>query len=115
MASTFAENLVRLRKLRGLSQEELAKLAGVSRGSIINYEKESSGSYIENIKAIAVALNVSIDTLLGTPEYDPAKGPPQHVDARSMKKIQTILALPRDKRFMIYTIAEALAAQKQNS
>jgi len=34
------------------------------------------------------------------------------IDSRTMKKIQLILSLSREKRYMIYTMAEALMTQE---
>ncbi len=89
-------------------------MAGVSRRTVAYYESEKSKSHIENVFAIAKALNVKIDDLIGEPTHT-SSTEEEHlqIDARSMEKIKIILSLPRAKRFMIYTMAEALANQKE--
>ncbi|MDO4356544.1 MAG: helix-turn-helix transcriptional regulator, partial [Clostridia bacterium] len=61
---SFAERLRYLRRERNLTQEELAKAAGISYFSIVNYEngrtKDPAYSYI---RKIADALGVSTDEL----------------------------------------------------
>ena len=111
MKSKLARNLIRLRKQKGLSQEKLAKLAGISRGTVAYYESEKEKSYIENVQAIAIALNVKIEDLLESKNGSNRQATPQ-IDSRTMKKIELILALPKEKRHMIYTMAEALTPQE---
>lgn len=53
------------RKRQGLSQEQLAKNSGLSRYSIINYEKGHRDPKVKDLKKIAKALNVSVTELIG--------------------------------------------------
>ncbi len=56
---SLAENLARIRKEKGLSQVELAKLAGVSKGTIGNYESGKRTRVPTHIAfALAKALGV---------------------------------------------------------
>lgn len=59
--------MVRLRGLRGWSQEKLALEAGLDRSFIAQVERESRNVSIDNIEKIAGALDVSVHELL-TPE-----------------------------------------------
>ncbi len=61
---TFKEKLVKLRKLKGLTQDELASAVGVSRQAV--YKWESGQSYPEVPKLIEMKLifGISIDDLL---------------------------------------------------
>lgn len=61
---TFKEKLVKLRKLKGLTQDELASAIGVSRQAV--YKWESGVSYPEVPKLIEMKLifGISIDDLL---------------------------------------------------
>lgn len=61
---TFGEKLKQARKGAGYSQEELANKMGVSRSAITKWETDKGMPDINNIKAIAQLLNVSIDYLL---------------------------------------------------
>ena len=61
---TFKEKLVKLRKLKGLTQEEFANAVGVSRQAV--YKWESGQSYPEVAKLLEIKLlfGISIDDLL---------------------------------------------------
>ena len=60
----FKDNLVELRKIHDMSQEELADMVGVSRQTLSKYETGESLPDIEKCKLIADAFGVSIDDLL---------------------------------------------------
>ena len=66
--STFANRLKELRTEKGLSQEDLGKEIGVSRGSISYYEKEERVPDIVVLAAVSKYFNVSTDYLLGISE-----------------------------------------------
>lgn len=60
----FKDNLVELRKIHEMSQEELADKIGVSRQTLSKYETGESLPDIEKCKLIADVFSVSIDDLL---------------------------------------------------
>ena len=60
----FADNLISLRKYKGMSQEELALAIGVSRQTLSKYETGESVPDIERVMAIADVFGVSIDDLV---------------------------------------------------
>lgn len=61
---TFKEKVVKLRKMKGLTQDEFASAVGVSRQAV--YKWESGQSYPEAAKLLEMKLlfNISIDDLL---------------------------------------------------
>ena len=59
------DRLQTLRMQRGLSQRELARLAGIGETQIHKYEKGESDPSAKNLALIADQLNVSSDYLLG--------------------------------------------------
>jgi transcriptional regulator with XRE-family HTH domain len=60
----LAENLKKLRKQRKLSQEELAKKAGVTYSTLIKLESGvNQNPTIKTIQQIAAALEVTLDEL----------------------------------------------------
>lgn len=61
---TLGEKLKESRKRAGLSQEQLAKKLSVSRSAVAKWENDNGMPDIENLKAIAQLLDVSIDYLL---------------------------------------------------
>lgn len=53
------------RKSQGLSQQELAEKAGISRSALIKYENQQQEPSIQALAKIAAALNVNTLSLLG--------------------------------------------------
>ncbi len=64
----FSDNLVQLRKLNDMTQEELAEAVGVTRQAIAKWEAGDSVPDLERCKAIADVFGVSLDDLA---KYDP--------------------------------------------
>ena len=61
----LAKNITRLRKVKGLSQEKLARLADVANNTLIKMESgENQNPTLETLKKVAKALNVSVDELI---------------------------------------------------
>ena len=71
MSLSFGEKIKNLRKEKGISQEKLAEMLGVTRRSILNYETKSiypkSGAVLSKIAEI---FGVSTDYLLSENEDD---------------------------------------------
>lgn len=61
--SSIGENIRRVRKAAGMTQEELAAKAGMYKGSIAQYERGLRSPKNEYIKKIASALDVSYSEL----------------------------------------------------
>lgn len=73
----FQKNLIALRKMHNISQEELAEKVGVSRQTLSKYETGESIPDIEKTKAIADAFGVSLDDLVNyNPEENKGLGIP---------------------------------------
>lgn len=60
----LGENIYRLRKLKGLSQEGLAEVVNVTRQTISNWELGETNPNPEQLKLLSKALGVSVDELL---------------------------------------------------
>ena len=58
------ENIRRLRRKSGLTQEELAELVGMNPKSIIEIEAGKRNPTLKTLKKIALALKVELSTLL---------------------------------------------------
>lgn len=61
---TFGENLQRLRKEKGLSQEDVAQALFVSRQTISKWETDKAEPGVDNLKALAGLYGVSLDRLM---------------------------------------------------
>lgn len=60
----FANNLKKLRKLKGLTQDDLGSIEGISRSTIGMVETARTDITLSKIKIIADALNISPKDLL---------------------------------------------------
>jgi transcriptional regulator with XRE-family HTH domain len=61
---TFKEKLVKLRKLKGLTQDEFASAVGVSRQAVYKWESGQSYPEVAKLLEIKILFNISIDDLL---------------------------------------------------
>lgn len=69
---TLGENLQRLRKRKGLSQDEVAAKLFVTRQSVSKWETDKAEPGVENLKTLARLYGVTVDALVGE-EKEPPK------------------------------------------
>ncbi len=67
----LGENILKLRKQLGLSQEQLGEQIDVTRQTISNWELGETAPNPEQLKLLSKALNVSIDELLDNEVKEP--------------------------------------------
>ncbi|MBQ6503418.1 MAG: helix-turn-helix domain-containing protein [Flexilinea sp.] len=67
----FKDNLVQLRKLKSMTQEDIAEKVGVSRQTVAKWESGESTPDLEKSRMLAEALDVSLDNLAN---YEPTAG-----------------------------------------
>ncbi len=72
---TLGEKIRAARQKAGLTQEQMAKRLMVSRPAVTKWESDKGIPDIENLKAIARLLGVSLDELLNDEEITPGKPP----------------------------------------
>jgi len=63
----ISENLRRVRKERGLSQEELAELADFHRTYVSQLERQVTNISIDGLERLAIALDMDVMELLKLP------------------------------------------------
>jgi transcriptional regulator with XRE-family HTH domain len=71
----FSENLKSARKKKGLSQEQLAELMGVSRQAVSKWESDDGYPETEKLIQLSEMLEVSLDYLLLGKGHDSAPSP----------------------------------------
>ncbi|MCP9231784.1 helix-turn-helix domain-containing protein [Mesorhizobium sp. LMG 17147] len=64
LRSVFARNLRLLRQGSGLSQEQLADLAGLDRNYVGKLEREENSPTIDTLEVLALALQVDVEQLI---------------------------------------------------
>lgn len=69
---TLGQNIQNARRVQGLSQEALAEKIGVSRQALGKWEKDTALPGLDNLQALAAALGIGVDALLGAENADPA-------------------------------------------
>lgn len=60
----IAGNLKKYRKQKGLTQEQVAYLAGITRALYAKYETEKSGMTVLNLVKLAKVFDVKVDELV---------------------------------------------------
>jgi transcriptional regulator with XRE-family HTH domain len=67
--SSLGQRIVYHRKKAGISQKNLAAIAGVTSSALSYYEKDKREPSVQIIKNLSKALNITGDTLLGLEPY----------------------------------------------
>lgn len=97
----LGKRILDLRKEKGFSREKLAALIGTSGAIIGKYERSERTPSVEIARKIALALEVSLDYLVGTTEL--------LLDASIIKKIEEIQKLPAaDREHLFYLMDNVL-------
>lgn len=92
MNQSLSATITRLRKERGLTQEQLGQLVGVSAQAVSKWEKGGAPD-VELLPVLADRLGVSIDTLFGRAE-------PSTADMTAQFQ-QWLLSIPSKERFSV--------------
>lgn len=110
-ATTFGQRLAALRKAAGYTQQDLAAEVGVSRRMIAYYEGQSEHPPTTLLPALARALHVSSDELLGLDSTPKRNGRPR--DNRMQRRLQQIASLPPEERRQIMQLVDAFIERGQ--
>ena len=97
----FPERLARMRKERGLTQQQLADRASVHVVQIRRYEGGVSQPAVDVLKRLAIALSVSADTLL----FDEAERGP---DDDLRLQFEAVSAMPAEEKELAKSMLEAI-------
>lgn len=108
----FGERLVALRQRRSLTQVQLAEAAGLTQRAISYWETMPGYPAAPAIVALARALRVSADELLGLKALPKSASVAQPAaEKRLWKKLRLVAALPeRDQRAVLRLIDSAALA-----
>jgi transcriptional regulator with XRE-family HTH domain len=114
--TVIAENLRKLRKKHGLTQAALAELCGVSKRMLAYYETKATKPSIQKIEAIAKALNVKIEELIGSIKNGKELLDDfSNIDSRTIKKFKQVLTLSKNERHMVYSFIDSLVDKKKKN
>lgn len=88
---TLGQRIQQLRKEQGLSQEALGEQLGVSRQAISKWESDITIPEIDKLIALSKLFGVSVGTLLGVEEDDPAAPAAEELTDRELLAIEAIV------------------------
>ncbi len=94
----LGENMMLVRKKKGLSQAELGKLIGTSGDVVGRYERGDIKPSIDVVGKIADALDVSLDYLVGKSNI--------LLDKQMLKRFQDISELDEAKRNTLFDLID---------
>lgn len=102
-APVFGKNLAALRKARGWTQPQLARMLNISLAALVYYERKATNPSGEFLSKVATIFNVTLDELLGH-EVKPVRkpGPP----SRLQQLTDQLSTLPRQKQKAVVEILE---------
>ena len=78
---SFQENLIRARKARGMTQEELAARLSISRQAVSKWETGTSTPELDKLLVLSECFHVTLDELTG--------GTPCEADTGSVRRTKT--------------------------
>jgi len=108
--TAFGERLVAARDAAGLSQRDLAEKIGVSQRALSWWEREHVALKPDQLVALAEALGVTADHLLGrAPEKKRGSGP----KGKAQKVFEAVSKLPRHQQKKIIDVVESFVNQHQ--
>ena len=104
-APSFGQRLAAVRKGKGISQEQFAKLLGTTRTAVGYYERRAINPSIELLRRCADALGVSITEFVSDETAAPRKrGPKSELEQR----MEVVAKLPRGRQRKILEVVDAL-------
>jgi len=107
----LGERITRLRKLKNVTQVQLAEKLGVSQQTIQSYEVGRRRIQVDSLPPLAEVLGVSVEELIGLPQRlnRNKRGPAP----RWQRQIEVIDQLPRPQQQLIVKMLDAMIAQAQ--
>jgi transcriptional regulator with XRE-family HTH domain len=96
-APAFGQRLATTRKLRGLTQEQLAQTIGVSQKMIEYYERRAVNIKSETVRKLASALQISVDELMGTKPPKAKPGP----KSKLLQQFERVGRLPKSDQELV--------------
>ncbi len=101
--------IAELRKTHGLTQAQLAETLDLTQQMVASYEVGRRRVPVSLLPAVAEALAVSVETLIGQKEAAPGKRGPAPKLQQQMERIQR---LPRAKQRFVMDMIDTVLAQQ---
>ena len=111
---TFKEKIVRLRKIKGLTQDQFASAVGVSRQAVYKWESGQSFPEVPKLLEIKMLFGVSIDDLLDD-SFEvalPEKKKRVRISGEAKRKIEAEVRMEDAAKENVIPVAEEKAGEK---
>ena len=108
---SFGASLVRLRKEKGLTQEDLVRMSGVGISQIRRYETDKSAPSLDIIVKLVKALGVSIDEMVFDKATEVAVT--KIVDHELLEQFETISYMGEEEKFVVKKMLEGVIVKHQ--
>jgi transcriptional regulator with XRE-family HTH domain len=112
LSERLARNLKELRTARGLTQQQIAKLAGIPRATWANLESSGANPTLSVLHRAALALQVPLEELIGPARADAKYYPKGSLPARERGRVLVRSLLPDKVPGMLIERMELPAAQR---
>lgn len=99
------KKIATLRKAKGLSQEALGELIGLSQKQVTDYERGKTHLTDEMLIRFALVLGASTDSLLGLKDID---APSEAISLRFSRRMREIEQLPESKKKLVLQLLDDL-------
>ena len=97
----FGNKMIQVRKDKGLSREQLGKIIGTSGAIVGRYERGDMKPSIEIAAKIAIALEVSLDYLVGNASSSLK-------DKKIIERLENIDNMPDEEKTQLFNVVDAL-------
>jgi len=103
---SIAARLIALRKEQGLTQQEMADKIGLHVNQVRRYESGSAQPSLEALKKIALAMSVTIDSLVFGPQE---RGP----DEALRLQFEAVSHMPPEEKRIVQALLEGMIVKYQ--
>ena len=103
---SIAARLIAIRKENGLTQQEMADKIGLHVNQVRRYESGSAQPSLEALKKIALAISVTIDSLVFGPEE---RGP----DEEMRLQFEAVSHMPPEEKRIVQALLEGMIVKYQ--
>ena len=101
----FVKKIVELRKVKGLSQTDLAAQLDVHKNILGRYEREEATSFVDIARKIADILDVSLDFLTGKTDVE--------IDKITAKRILEVSKFNEEDKNQIFFVIDTFIAKRK--
>lgn len=109
----FAKRLAAIRRMRGMTQIDLADAAGTTQRAVSYYENAFGFPPAPQLVALAKALHVTTDELLGVKSIKPDSRSEDPETRRLWKKFQQVAELPEKDQRAVIRLINSLSGMRE--